>query len=95
MQVELTALKGQFALGPKLGAAAGEKDGDKKDSGNPKGDKQGAGKTKNKKGTANKCKQKEAKKWQMCASQGRQITRKESQGLHLLLVQAPYVLGQS
>ena len=61
MQAELTALKGQFALGPKLRAVAGEKDGDKKDPGN-KGDKNGPGKTKNKKGTANKRKQKEAKK---------------------------------
>ena len=64
MQAELTALKGQFALGPKLRAAAGNKDGDKKDPVNPKGDKHGPGKTKNKEGTANKRKQKEAKKWQ-------------------------------
>ncbi len=62
MQAELTALKGQFALGPKLKAAFGDKDGDKKDPSNPKEDK--SGKTKNKKGTANKRKQKEAKKWQ-------------------------------
>ena len=60
MQAELTALKGQFALGPKLKAAAGDKDGDKKDPG--KGNKGRPGKTKNKKGTANNRKQKKAKK---------------------------------
>ena len=57
MQAKLTALKGQFALGPKLRAAAGYKDGDKKDPGNPKGDKHGLGTMKKKKGTANKRKQ--------------------------------------
>jgi hypothetical protein len=62
MQAELTALKGQFALGPKLKAAAGNTGGDKKDPGNPKGNKHGPGKTKNKKSTANKRKQKEAEK---------------------------------
>ena len=53
MQAELTALKGQFALGPKLRAAA-DKDGAKKDD-EKKGDQ--GGKKKNKKNTANKRKQ--------------------------------------
>ncbi len=52
MQVELTALKGQFTLAPNLKKAAGEKPGDKKNDGDkptsPKG------KKKNKKNTANK-----------------------------------------
>ena len=61
MQAELTALKGQFALGPKLRATAGNKDGAKKDD-DKKGDQ--GGKKKNKKNTANKCKQKENEKWQ-------------------------------
>jgi hypothetical protein len=61
MQAELTALKGQFALCPKLKAAAGDKDGAKKDV-DKKGDQ--GGKKKNKKNTANKRKQKEDEKWQ-------------------------------
>jgi len=61
MQAELTALKGQFALGPKLRAAAGNKDGAKKND-DEKGDQ--GGKKKNKKNTANKRKQKENEKWQ-------------------------------
>ena len=62
MQAELTTLKGQFELGPKLRIAAGEK---KKDTSDNKGDgKKGAGKFKNKKGTDNKRRQKEAEKWQ-------------------------------
>jgi hypothetical protein len=60
MQAELTALKGQFALGPKLRAAA-DKDGAKKDD-EKKGDQ--GGKKKNKKNTANKRKEKENEKWQ-------------------------------
>jgi hypothetical protein len=46
MQAELTALKGEFALGPKLRAAAGNKDGAKKDD-EKKGDQ--GGKKKNNK----------------------------------------------
>ena len=61
MQSELTALKGQFTLGPKLRAAAGNNDGAKKDD-DKKGDQ--GGKKKNKKNTAIKHKQKENEKWQ-------------------------------
>ena len=60
MQAELMALKGQFALGPKLRAVA-DKDGVKKDD-EKKGDQGGT--KKNKKDTANKRKQKENEKWQ-------------------------------
>jgi hypothetical protein len=83
MQAELTALKGQFALGPKLRAAAGDKDGAKKDD-DKKGDQ--GGKKKNKKNTASKRNQKE--------NDGN-VSCEESQGLHFLLVQASYVLGWS
>jgi hypothetical protein len=83
MQAELTALKGQFALGPKLRAAAGNKDGAKKDD-DKKGDQ--GGKKKNKKNTASKRNQKE--------NDGN-VSCEESKGLHFLLVQASYVLGWS
>ena len=66
MQAELTALKGQFALGPKLKAAAGGNDEGSKTRWKKDDEKKGdqGGKKKNKKNTANKRKQKENEKWQ-------------------------------
>ncbi len=86
MAAEITALKGQLKLDPKLSAIAEE--GKKKGN---KGDKDEKGKKwKNKKNTSNKKDQKRDETWKQVPPKENKKGGETSWKVHLQLVQAPY-----